>query len=106
MKLPSTELKLKINKEPMPLSSSMKESEFANWVAFCNALKFINLTSKKRNVEIEEKDLDYRAIMNYVDSVSGDIITSIKSRHAIPLKYSLNTYEEESRNTDELTYEF
>lgn len=87
-------------------SRDMDTVELSNWWALCNALKFINHTSKARNVIIDEKDLDYREILNYISSVSGDIATCIDAAYGVPFKYSLFSDTEDSYNTDDLSYEF
>jgi hypothetical protein len=84
----------------------MDKEELSNWWALCNALKFINHTSKMRNVIVDEKDLDYREILNYISSVSGDIATCMSIRNGVPYKYSLCTDNNESFDLDDLDYDF
>lgn len=87
-------------------SKHMDRVEFSNWWALCNALKFINQTSQARNVTVMEKDIEYRGLLGYISSVSGDIQTCIKKVGGVPYKYSLLSDEDDSYNTNDLSYEF
>lgn len=84
----------------------MSDQEFCNWVALCNALKFINNTSELTGRHVDEKDIDYREMINYISTVSGDIATCLKEKHGVPFKYSLDTRLKESLEIEDLNYEF
>jgi hypothetical protein len=84
----------------------MSEEEFCNWLALCNALKFINNTSELTGKFIDEKDIDYREMINYINTVSGDIATCLREKSGVPFKYSLDTSSTESLETEDLSYEF
>jgi ethanolamine utilization protein EutA (predicted chaperonin) len=84
----------------------MSEQEFCNWLALCNALKFINSTSELTGKIIDEKDIDYREMINYISTVSGDISTCLKEKQGVPFKYSLDTRLKESLEIEDLNYEF
>lgn len=84
----------------------MSEEEFCKWIALCNALKFINNTSDLTGKTIDEKDIDYREMNNYISTVSGDIGTCLKERGGVPFKYSLDISSKESLDIEELNYEF
>jgi hypothetical protein len=101
------------NNESLSLDNSdiisecdMSEQEFCNWLALCNALKFINSTSELTGKIIDEKDIDYREMINYISTVSGDISTCLKEKHGVPFKYSLDTRLKESLEIEDLNYEF
>jgi hypothetical protein len=84
----------------------MSEQEFCNWLALCNALKFINNTSEISGKIVDEKDIDYREMINYINTVSGDISTCLKEKQGVPFKYSLDTSLKESLEIEDLSYEF
>lgn len=86
------------------LSNNMTVDEFCNWFALANALKFINNTSALTGKSIKEKDIDTRQMIEYVNSVSGDIKTCLETSGGIPHKYSLVS-SEDSLNTNELSYD-
>jgi ethanolamine utilization protein EutA (predicted chaperonin) len=101
------------NNESLSLDNSdiisecdMSEQEFCNWLALCNALKFINSTSELTGKIIDEKDIDYREMINYISTVSGDISTCLKEKQGVPFKYSLDTRLKESLEIEDLNYEF
>ena len=96
------------NNESLLLDNSeeMSEQEFCNWLALCNALKFINNTSEISGKHIDEKDIDYREMINYISTVSGDISTCLKEKQGVPFKYSLDTSLKESLEIEDLSYEF
>ena len=71
-----------------------------------NALKFINHTSTLTGKRIDEKDIDYREMINYIESVSGDIETCFREKGGVPFKYSLNMYLEDSKEITDLSYDF
>jgi hypothetical protein len=87
-------------------SEEMSEQEFCNWIALCNALKFINNTSEISGKHVNEKDFDYKEMINYINTVSGDISTCLKEKQGVPFKYSLDTRLKESLEIEDLTYEF
>ena len=93
------------NKESL-LNEEMSEQEFCNWLALCNALKFINNTSQLTGKFIDEKDIDYREMINYINTVSGDIATCLREKAGVPFKYSLDTSTKESLDIEDLNYEF
>lgn len=86
------------------LSKDMSVEEQANWMSFFNAVKFIDSCAKDRNVELDENDLDTRSIINYINSVSGDIQHCLHDYGGIPYKYSLDSSHEESHHIDEVLY--
>lgn len=88
------------------LNDEMSEQEFCNWLALCNALKFINNTSELTGKVVDEKDIDYREMINYISTVSGDIATCLREKSGVPFKYSLDTSLKESLEIEDLTYEF
>lgn len=94
------------DKHPVKSASNMSLQEVSNWMALCNALKFINNTCELTGKEVDEKDLDYREMLNYIGSVSGDISTCLKEKNGIPFKYSLNIDLEESSQINEVNYDF
>lgn len=87
-------------------ASQMSLDEEAKWMALCNALKFINNTSQLTGVQIKEKDISHGDLLTYINNVSGDIKTCVETMGGIPFKYSLSSSTEESKNTEELSYEF
>jgi hypothetical protein len=99
---------MKFSKYSSTISSEkeMTDEEFCNWIALCNALKFINNTSQLTGKCIKEKDIDYREMINYINTVSGDIHTCFKEKSGIPFKYNLDSYIKESLETEDLSYEF
>lgn len=88
------------------LSKDMSLEELSNWMALCNALKFINNTSELTGKYVDEKDLNYREMLNYITSAGGDIKTCLLETKGIPLKYSLDVNLEESFDIDEVNYDF
>lgn len=84
----------------------MPIKERCNWIALCNALKFINHTSSTTGKKVDEKDIDYREMINYIESVSGDIETCLREKGGVPFKYSLVTNSEDSKEIEDLTYSF
>jgi hypothetical protein len=91
---------------PIRSAREMSYEEVGKWVALCNALKFINHTSELTGKEVEEKDIDYRKMLEYITSVGGDIETCLKETKGIPFKYSLNIDYEESLDLAEVNYEY
>lgn len=102
MKTKKTELKLHDIDSCNLKASQMNTDELATWFAFCNALKFINLGEEEFKEEVRERDIPYSAILNYTQTVSGDIKQFLKHKDGIPLKYSLDTSMEESRKIEEI----
>jgi hypothetical protein len=100
-----TESKLSDKYKIIP-AAEMSIDEEAKWVALCNALKFINTTSQLTGVRVEEKDISHGDLLTYINNVSGDIKTCVEKMGGIPFKYSLRGNTEESKNTEELTYDF
>jgi len=84
----------------------MSEQEFCNWLALCNALKFINNTSELTGKHVDEKDINYREMINYISAVSGDIATCLREKRGVPFKYNLDATLKESLEIEDLTYEF
>lgn len=84
----------------------MNMQEFCNWFALCNALKFINNASKLTGRRIDETEIIYKDVMNYIEEVSGDIETCINEADGVPFKYSLSSRSEDSREVADLKYEF
>ena len=97
---------MKTKNNESSLNKEMSQQEFCNWLALCNALKFINNTSNLTGINVDEKDIDYREMINYINAVSGDISTLLKEKNGVPFKYSLDTSLKESLDTEDLTYEF
>ena len=91
---------------PVVSEQDMSDQEFCNWLALCNALKFINNTSEISGKHVDEKDIDYREMINYISTVSGDIATCLKEKQGVPFKYSLDTSLKESLEIEDLSYEF
>lgn len=83
---------------------NMTESTKANWFALANGLKFIDVHSKNKNATVDENDIDTRALISYIDSVSGDIQYNLKHKGGIPFKYSLDPSHDESKNIEEIVY--
>jgi hypothetical protein len=97
---------MKIKNKESSLNEKMNEQEFCNWLALCNALKFINNTSVLTGKFVDEKDIHYREMINYINAVSGDIATCLREKGGVPFKYSLDISLKESLETEDLTYEF
>jgi hypothetical protein len=91
---------------PIKKAEDMNVEEVSKWMALCNALKFINHTSQLTGVVVEEKDIDYREVLHYIDSVGGDIETCLKKLKGIPFKYSLSLELEDSIDFAEINYEY
>ncbi len=87
-------------------AQDMPLQELSNWLALCNALKFINDKSRKCGVYVDEKDINYRELNNYIVSTSGDIATCLRETGGVPFKFSLSLENEESLDTNDLTFEF
>lgn len=87
-------------------SKEMDVKTFCNWFALCNALKFINSGCELSGKIIDENDLNYRGIINYIDCVGGDILTCVKTKKAIPFKYSLNCTKNDDLQIEDISYEF
>lgn len=87
-------------------SRELSDDAFCKWVALCNALKFINNTSQLTGKHVDEKDIDYREMVNYISTVSGDIATCLKEKNGVPFKYSLDINTKESLEIEDLSYEF
>lgn len=85
-------------------AKDMSAIELANWYAFCNAIKFIAIYSKKKHINPDLIELDSREMSRYVDKVSGDILTNLKERKGIPMKYSLDMHQEDAQNMEEVAY--
>jgi hypothetical protein len=88
------------------LVDCMNVQEVCNWMALCNALKFINHTCAITGKHVNEKDINYREMNNYISSVSGDMITCLREANGIPYKYSLSRRSEESLELSDISYEF
>jgi hypothetical protein len=88
-----------------PNCKKMNLQTFCNWFALCNALKFINNGCELSGKYVDENDLDYRGIINYVNSVGGDIMTCVKQTKGIPFKYCLNNKTDDFEIED-ISYEF
>lgn len=102
MKIKKIESKLPNVDVDIKSAEQMDNNELATWYAFCNALKFINLGEKSFHEEVRERDIPYNAILNYTQTVSGDIVQYLNTKKGIPLKYSLDVSMEESRRIDEI----
>lgn len=87
-------------------AKDMNLAEISNWMALCNALKFINNTCELTGTYVEEKDINYRELLTYIEAVAGDISTCLSATKGIPLKYSLSNDTEDSKQTEEISYEF
>lgn len=85
-------------------ASEMSAQELSNWFAFCNAIKFITVFCKRKNINPDSIELDSRELSKYVEITSGDIYTSLKEKSGIPIKYSLEMDSEECRSVDEVQY--
>lgn len=85
-------------------SEQMDFTEMCNWFSLINGLKFINNHANDNDIPVSEDDLDQRALMNYISSVSGDL-QSFKNKGGIPFKYSLDPTHEESKNIEEIYLE-
>jgi len=91
---------------PIHQASETSLEEMSKWMALCNGLKFINNTSATTGIEIDEKDISHNELLTYINDVSGDIRTCIKEKGGVPFKYSLSNNSDESKNTEDLTYDF
>lgn len=91
---------------PLKTAKEMGTQEFSNWWAFCNALKFINYTSERIRKPIQERDIDCRGIINYVEEVGGDIATCIRETAGIPYKYALCSIGKEAEDLRDLDYAY
>jgi hypothetical protein len=104
MKIPKTESKLSNKDNSLKSASEMSSAELSTWFAFCNGLKFINLGETSYKEEIQERDIPYSAILNYTQTVSGDIEQYLHSKGAIPMKYSLDSSVAEAHDIEEVTF--
>lgn len=91
---------------PIKSASQMTLAEMSKWFALCNALKFINHTSQLTGVDVLERDIDYRAVLHYIESVGGDIETCLKKNRGIPYKYSLDISLDDSLDLTEVSYDY
>ena len=87
-------------------AAEMETEELTMWFAFCNALKFVNVGEDLYKETVAEHDIPYKAIYNYVQTVSGDIKACLKDSGGIPMKYALDARADESRNIEEIDYHF
>lgn len=94
------------DKYPIHPAEEMELDEFSKWMALCNALKFINHTSQVSGIQVDEKDIAHGELINYINSVSGDIQTCLREKGGVPFKYSLISSQEEAVIADDLTYDF
>ena len=85
-------------------AKEMDDTELSLWFAFCNAIKFVNVGEELFKEEVTENDIPYKALYNYVQTVSGDMRSCLKANNGIPLKYSLCCGHEESKNITEIDY--
>lgn len=95
-----------VDNYPIKWVSEMTVPEVSRWFALCNALKFINHSSQLTGIEVKEKDIDYREILHYIESVGGDIETCLMKNRGIPYKYSLDINMEDSLDLTEVCYEY
>ena len=82
----------------------MSDTELSMWFAFCNAIKFVNVGEELYKENVTENDIPYKALYNYVQTVSGDMRSCLKVNKGIPMKYSLCCANEEARNITEIDY--
>lgn len=94
------------DKYPMRDAKDMSRRELCNWIALCNALKFINHTSSMTGRFIDESDIVYKEMIHYITAVSGDMATCLRETDGIPFKYSLCTSESGTTDIEEVNYEF
>ena len=87
-------------------AAEMETEELTMWFAFCNALKFVNIGEDIFKETVAEHDIPYKAIYNYVQTVSGDIKSCLNSNGGIPMKYALESNSDEARNIEEIDYHF
>lgn len=85
-------------------ASEMSEIELTKWIAFLNALKFVNIGEDIYKTDVPEHDIPYKSICNYVQTVSGDIRECFRTNKGIPMKYSLCCENDEARNIEEIAY--
>lgn len=85
-------------------ANEMSNVELSNWFSFCNAIKFISLHCRQKNINPDSIELDSRELSRYIHTTAGDILTNLTERNCIPMKYSLNTKHEEAKSTDEVAY--
>lgn len=95
-----------VDNYPIKSAKKMTLEEMSRWFALCNALKFINHSSQLTGVEVAEKDIDYREVLHYIESVGGDIETCLEKNRGIPFKYSLDISLEDSLDLTEVSYEY
>lgn len=98
IELPS-EIKMKTAKQ-------MGKEELANWFAFVNGLKFLNLAEQRLKQPLHEDDITYKALNNYVHTTSGDILSCMHHYNGIPLKYSLDPSDDAAHQIDEVEYPY
>jgi len=85
-------------------SRTMSNTELTMWFAFANAMKFVNIGEDIYKQDVPEHDIPYKAIYNYVQTVSGDIRVCLDANGGIPMKYALFSDTDESRNVEEIDY--
>lgn len=98
---------MKLKKTPNykpTLSKDMTTAIMCRYYAFMNAVKFVACGAKRRGIDPDSVELDSRIMKKYIDTVEGDIVTCLKAKGGIPLKYSLDPSIEESQNVTELQY--
>ena len=85
-------------------AEDMSNTELANWFSFCNAIKFISLHCRQKNINPDDIELDSRSLSKYINTTAGDILTNLKEHNAIPMKYSLDIRHEDAKNIAEVAY--
>lgn len=85
-------------------SKQMTPEIRCKYFAFLNAIKFINIGSRKRGINPDSLELDSRMMKNYINAVEGDILSCLKQKGGIPMKYSLDCNHEEAQDFGELQY--
>lgn len=93
-----------IDNYPIRKADDMSLEELTNWYSFMNAIKFVSIFCKKKGIDPDTIELDSREISKYIQTTSGDILTNLKERYGVPLKYSLDASCEEARSIEELQY--
>ena len=87
----------------MKKAKEMTKVEFQRWFAFMNMVKFSSHYAKLHNLP-KDFDMPWRAQLDYIDEVSGDIGKHLEEKNGVPFKYSLNLAHEEAKFFEELQY--
>ena len=84
-------------------SYGMHDEEFCRWFAFMNMLKFSSHYARLKNLP-RDFDMPWKAQLNYIDDVSGDLLQQIREKKGVPHKYSLNSAHDDAIVFHDLEY--